>query len=239
MDTLGALSNLHILLVDDEPFIRRTTAHVLSNSMTNKVMEAGNGLEAISTLNESEVDLIITDIQMPKMNGIELIKQIRLGNTSAKRDLRTIVVTSYSNTEVLGSCIALDINGFLVKPITIKSAIDKIKVAMREQVDLQEVDAYEQVKTDIKSLAESVTAEKSSVNASILRDRKFNESSQSQPVGKSVTLSLLTPGMQLLGDLHTESGIKLVSAGQVLNEGLINRVKELAKVIETQVVQVK
>ena len=98
--------------------------------------------------------MLITDIQMPEMNGIELIKQVRIGKASGDRGLSTLVVTSFSNTEVPGSCHLLDINGFLVKPITRDSAAEKIRLETSEQKNIRPEEAYQQVKSDLNTLAD-------------------------------------------------------------------------------------
>ncbi len=236
MTSMDDYSALTILLVDDESFVRRVTARVLGTLKIPRVLEAENGQEAIALLKQNKVDLLITDIQMPVMNGIELIKQIRMGNTAADRGLRTIVVTSFSNTEVLGSCLLLDINGFLVKPITADSAADKIRIAMRERRSLNSKEAYQQVRSDLASLGAMKSEEKENrVNAAIVR-----EPVKSTIVGGSlIAVSQLRPGMELLEDLNAHNGIKLLTAGSVLNEGLINRLLELNEVIHNVKVRVK
>ncbi len=75
MPTMDDFPNIRVLFVDDEPFVRRVTVDMLKGLGINEVSAAGNGVEAISLMGEHEIDLLITDIQMPEMNGIELIRQ--------------------------------------------------------------------------------------------------------------------------------------------------------------------
>ena len=219
--------DLRVLLVDDEPFIRRVTVQVLKTLQVSEVHEAENGLDATSSLAQREYDLLITDIQMPEQNGIELIKQIRIGNTAADRGLRTLVVTSFSNTEVLGSCLSLDINGFLVKPITPASAGKKIQRALSEKINLRSVESYISVQSDLQSLVPAAKEIQKKVNASIPRDT----TKPLPPNSIIVSVIGLKTGMILREDLLTKNGQKLLSAGQVLNEGLINRLVELESLI--------
>lgn len=235
MTSMADHSALTILLVDDEPFVRRVTAKVLGMLNITQVLEAENGREAISLLKQNKVDLLITDIQMPVMNGIELIKQIRMGNTAADRGQRTIVVTSFSNTEVLGSCLLLDINGFLVKPITADNAANKIRIALNERKYLNTSEAYQQVKTNLESLTAIKKEEEKRVNAAIVRE----PAESSVPDSTRIALSQLKSGMVLLEDMYAQSGIKLLSAGKVLDEGLINRLLELSEVIDSKKIRVK
>jgi YesN/AraC family two-component response regulator len=239
MTSTSSFSNLRVLLVDDEPFVRRVTIAVLNNLKISAVLEAENGEDAITLLKKNSVDLLITDIQMPKMNGIELIKQIRMGKTAAEHGLRTLVVTSFSYTEVLGSCISLDINGFLVKPITQATASDKIQRALAESTHLRSATEYAEVTSDLDLLADAVKKERKEkeINATVLREKKKEttapKAQQRKDKGVLVALRKLEPGMILADDIYTDTRQKLLSEGQVLKEGLINRLIELEDVLNS------
>ncbi len=235
MATSDLFPQLRVLLVDDEPFILNVTSKVLGSLHIDQVLTAENGADAITQLEKNKVDLLITDIQMPQMNGIELIKRIRTGRTSADRGLRTVVVTSFSNTEVLGSCLALDINGFLVKPVSSTSAADKIQQAIDEQTNLRSKDDYAKVKSDLATLAEAGREEEAKAHASTPHKPAVSD----EPGSALIKLTRLKPGMELSEDLRTQQGIKLLSAGHLLSEGLVNRINELASIIETTEIRVK
>jgi len=234
-DTL-LLNKLRVLLVDDDSFIRRVNRQIITNLQIQQLFQAEDGLNAMPILKNNEVDILITDIQMPKMNGIELIKQIRTGNAMCRRHLKVIVVTNFSNTEVLNSCIQLNVNGFLVKPITPAGMEKKIKLAMQEQTSLASVEEYLKVNTDLKSLEQVGTEKSSKVNVSISKRHKDNTSKNEE--GKLVSLINLKSGMQLLEDIYFTNGSKLVSSGMVLSENLINRIKELREVTANRSVRV-
>lgn len=220
--TINQLIHKKILLVDDASFVRNIIAQLIKNLNITQVYKADDGLEALSVLKHHDIDLLITDIQMPKMNGIELIKQIRLGNTAADRGLSTIVETSFSNTEVIASCLALDINGFLVKPFTIELVTKQICRAFTEERTLQPAENYLHVKTDLDSLAQQTAPTPT-------RSRPHTLSKPGQ--GSAVSLTSLEPGMVLLENIYTESGIIMLAAGTKLTESLINRMYELSRVI--------
>ncbi len=236
MSTTTSLSKLRILLVDDEPFIRRVTVNVLKSLGVVSVLEADNGVDAISLLGQNEVDLLISDIQMPEMNGLELIQKIRMGETRADHALRTIVVTSFSYTEVLSSCLLLDVNGFLVKPINPAIVEEKILFAMKETLHLRPAEIYLQVKTDLKVIEATSIKEQRKPNAAIARS---GPEVKAGSAGRSVPLRQLQPGMELLDDLYATSGIRLLPKGQVLNEVMINRIVDLDKVLPSGRIRVK
>jgi len=67
----------HILIVDDDPVIRRLTRRML-NSLGYQVIEAENGVEALNRFTEnSDIDLVLSDLKMPQMDGMELADEIR------------------------------------------------------------------------------------------------------------------------------------------------------------------
>jgi YesN/AraC family two-component response regulator len=74
---------------------------------------------------------------MPGMNGLELLRRIRTGQTPRPKDSRFIILTSFSNTEALGAAMSLDVNGFLVKPIRIGVVMEKIERAIQENFQLR------------------------------------------------------------------------------------------------------
>ncbi len=244
MSTDPLLNNLRILLVEDDVFLRRIIGQTLSGLRPKQIVTAEDGKDALSFLSNHRVDLLITDIQMPRMNGLELIRQIRLGKTARKPDLRTIVVTSFSTMEVVIASLALDVNGFLVKPITRASAARKIGIAMREQMRLRREDHYSSVNTNLESIAQTLGEKTQDVNASILWEENGEENNRwirksAGNEAKKVGLDQLQPGMCLMEDLKTTSGLTLVSAGQELSEGLINRVNELSRVLDNRQVRIR
>lgn len=221
-NNINDLIHKKILLVDDAIFVRNIIARLIRDLGFAKIHEADNGQAAISILNHHHIDLLITDIQMPKLNGIELIKQIRTDKTATDRGLRVIVETSFSNTEVIASCLSLDINGFLVKPFTLNMVKEKISLALTEERHLQPAEAYLQVKTDLVSLAQQI--KQINTGASVSSPATIRR-------GVSVDLALLKPGMILEENIHTSGGMVMLSAGSVLNQSLINRIQELRKVL--------
>ena len=123
------IENLSVLLVEDEPFLRKVTEQVLSNFGFTKIYTAENGEQALDVFDSADIDILLTDIQMPILNGLELLRTIRSGYGHLERSLPVIIFTGLDDIETLGSAIALDVNGFLIKPIkpeTFSQAILKV-----------------------------------------------------------------------------------------------------------------
>lgn len=114
------LSAHRILLVDDVLFARETVKKILLSFKRPEVIEAGDGDEALGILNSTSEPptFIISDFNMPRMNGLELLKAIRTGETSCARDLSVAMLTGYSEEHLVDMALSLDVNAFLIKPIS-------------------------------------------------------------------------------------------------------------------------
>jgi len=113
---LTLLKNVTILYVEDDDKTREQVSEILK-LYSDDVITASNGLEAMEIYNSFDVQLIITDIEMPKLNGIDFIKKVR------DKDIQTpiIVTTAYATTSYLLPCANLNIQGYMVKPLLYKT----------------------------------------------------------------------------------------------------------------------
>lgn len=121
------LKNLTILYVEDEDIARAQLEKVLKR-LFKEVIVAKNGLEGLEKYkkdkaDESKIDLILSDINMPQLNGIEMLEEIRKENDS----IPIIFTTARSETEYLLKAIALDTSYYALKPINIDDIIVKIE----------------------------------------------------------------------------------------------------------------
>lgn len=109
---LNQLKKYTILCVEDEDGIRKRLVNTLKYYFDD-VLEASNGEDGYDLYLEYKPDIVISDIEMPYKNGIELIQLIR------KNDINTIIimVTAYSNEEYLLDLINLNVNHYILKPI--------------------------------------------------------------------------------------------------------------------------
>jgi len=105
-------NSIKVLCIEDEKAIRMNQVDYLSNFFQN-VLEASDAKEALEIIQKETPQLIITDIEMPDMNGLEMIRLIREYNTTTK----IIVLSAYSNKEYLLDAIDLGLVKYLIKPI--------------------------------------------------------------------------------------------------------------------------
>ena len=111
-----------ILVVDDESGIRRLFRVIITSSHPEySVKEAGNGLEALETLESGEFDLVISDIEMPKMTGLELAREIKSRFPQA-----LIMLTTGKMGQYMEDILALGIDGRLSKPCKAEELQSKV-----------------------------------------------------------------------------------------------------------------
>lgn len=105
----------NILIVDDEKLIRQGIAAMIKKMNTDFVCayEAKNGKEALDILEAQDISLVITDINMPLMNGIELLKMIE----ESKHSPKTVILTAYEDFEYAREAIRYKVWAYLVKPV--------------------------------------------------------------------------------------------------------------------------
>lgn len=111
-----------ILIVEDDAIVRKNLAVFLAGE-GYRVQEAGDGLEAMNALKEGPLDLVLSDIVMPRMDGLALIQQIR----STWPRTRVIAMTAYFHTDSETRFSVAGADGFIRKPITLDHLLSMIQ----------------------------------------------------------------------------------------------------------------
>lgn len=154
---------IKVLIVEDEEIIRKGLIGTIdwkSKSCTI-IGEAINGLDGMEKIIQNFPDLVITDIKMPKMSGLEMVKECYL------RGIRfeTILLTSYGEFEYAKEGINLGVIDYILKPLDeelLYSALDKVKQRVEEQKNLKKITGNEEEKNsffDIDSHIEKARAQ--------------------------------------------------------------------------------
>ena len=104
-----------LLVVEDSPTMRQLIAFTLRRLQGCRILEAVDGVDALKKLTTDRVDLVITDINMPMMDGLKLVTHIR-GNARTKR-LPIVIVTTEGADEDRKRGLALGANAYIPKPI--------------------------------------------------------------------------------------------------------------------------
>ncbi len=126
-------SRLKLLYVEDDPDARSSTMAIFSEFF-GEILTASDGLEGIEQFRNNTVDLVITDINMPRMDGLRMIKQIREIN----KEIPILVLSAHNESEYFMSSIKLGVEGYLLKPIDLEQflgALDHIveKLYLKEE----------------------------------------------------------------------------------------------------------
>jgi len=121
---LEALKPLTLLYIEDEPLIRQNAVEYLSR-YCHLVLEASNGQEGFEVYKQHKPDLIISDIKMPKLDGLAFAEKVR------KEDKTTpiIIATAHTETEYLLKAVELQLIKYIVKPITSDKLTEALSMA--------------------------------------------------------------------------------------------------------------
>lgn len=132
-DLIDSSKDLNILYVEDDENVRKDIHNLLS-IIFNNILLASNGEEALELFKNNPLDLVITDINMPKMNGIELIKEIKKTN----ENIPSLIISAHSDKESMINAIKVGIDGFLLKPIQTEHFFDAIKKVTNKANDIKQ-----------------------------------------------------------------------------------------------------
>jgi len=114
-----------ILIVDDEESIRLSLTEALKGG-GHEIITAADGEEALKKIKEGQPDLMLLDMKMPKMGGIEVLQKIRDFN----REMKVIVVTAHGDMQTALLCGRVGVRTFIEKPFDLKQLMEEIKAAL-------------------------------------------------------------------------------------------------------------
>lgn len=137
-----------ILIVDDEKIIRDLCIRALPDYRT---FEAGNGAEALQLLERQEIDLILTDVMMPQMNGLDLLKTIK----EQEPNQAVVVMTGYAEKDIILRALQADADDFISKPINLlqlKTTIQKVLERKALRQELLQLKRLDRLKTEFLGL---------------------------------------------------------------------------------------
>jgi len=119
-----------VIIVDDEPIVRKGLRETIEwDSLGLEVAgEAANGVEALRLVRSIRPEVLITDIRMPEMDGLELIREVR----QLDFDVKITILSGYSDYDYLKAAIKLGVDNYLLKPIDNDELISNLKNAVSE-----------------------------------------------------------------------------------------------------------
>ena len=123
------MSDSSCLVVEDSPMMRQLIVFALARVKRIQITEAEDGVDALRKLASTKYDLILTDINMPVMDGLKLVKRIRADANHAQTPI--IVITTEGSTEDRQRAMALGANAYITKPIQAPQVIQKVKELLK------------------------------------------------------------------------------------------------------------
>ncbi len=117
------------LVVEDSPMMRQLIVLALSRVKNLRVTEADDGVDGLRKLAVGRYDIIVTDINMPIMDGLKLVKRIR--TDAAHKDVPIIVITTEGSKEDRQRALQLGANAYITKPIQAPQVIATVKELLK------------------------------------------------------------------------------------------------------------
>ena len=176
------LKELTILFVDDEDGVRQSYS-ILLNMWAKKAYTAKNGKEGLEIFEKYKPDIIVTDIKMPVMNGLDMIRYIK----QIDPEIPTIITTAHQEPELLLDAVELQVDGYIVKPIPKKELKKRLENIAKVILFEKERDkGYDVLKHIIDNSLEAILLYKENIcvdvnNAAL---EMFGFSNKSEIIGK-------------------------------------------------------
>jgi len=125
------MSEVRALIVDDSSVMRKIVERSLRQAGLDPLLvrEAGNGVDGLEILRTEAVDLILTDINMPSMDGLEFVRQIRAQNLAP--GVPVVMITTESSEEHVKQAILAGARGYIRKPFTAEQVKERVLPLMR------------------------------------------------------------------------------------------------------------
>jgi YesN/AraC family two-component response regulator len=253
MEQAPDFSSKRFLIVDDEAFMLGTIERMLKQCHAGHIMKATDGGKALRSVkdNFTQVDCIIADFNMKPINGLQLLQGVRLGvNARIPREQPFIMLTGHADTDVVKAAMALDVHGYVVKPVAPEKLYQTIEKVFRRPIEIKDSDYYRGIKLppaqssfgDEKTahvgpwtILSRVKAFKNQADVQAKLDQ-FKRDHATQDGVEAVKLknrrecpvNELREGQILAQDIEAEEGIVLLRQGTQLTKGMVARLRELA-----------
>lgn len=149
-----------LLIADDEPMIRKGIKTLIDFDALkiNVVFEAENGIEALEIVKNNKVDLILADINMPKMNGLDFVANVK----QISPNTRIAMITGYDSLDYAITALKLGVDDYVLKPVSkvdiiaiLNKLMDKLKTSNQEREALtiaKEINYDNQNDSDMKQI---------------------------------------------------------------------------------------
>jgi two-component system response regulator YesN len=127
-----------LLVCEDERIIRKRILNAVDWSAqgVDRVLEAENADEAEAVAAAEEIDILLTDIRLPGMSGLDLVQRLR----DEGRDLSVIIITGYSEFDYAHASVKLQVDDYILKPVRATKIADSVRRALRRRQERRQKD---------------------------------------------------------------------------------------------------
>ena len=150
---------MKILIVEDEDMIREGISDYLSDC-GYETIQAADGLEALEQFSNHQVALVLLDIQMPKLNGLEVLSEIRKSS-----QVPVLMLTAFQDEEYKMSAFAALADGYLEKPFSLSLLKVRVDAIFKRYYDVSRIFTYGDTQVDFDSYSAKVAGQEVAVNA--------------------------------------------------------------------------
>lgn len=150
---------MKILIVEDEDMIREGVSDYLTDC-GYETIQAADGLEALEQFSNHQVDLVLLDIQMPKLNGLEVLSEIRKSS-----QVPVLMLTAFQDEEYKMSAFAALADGYLEKPFSLSLLKVRVDAIFKRYYDTGRMFTYRDTQIDFDSYSAKVAGQEVAVNA--------------------------------------------------------------------------
>jgi CheY-like chemotaxis protein len=207
------MATRHILIVDDEPQVAFFLGKTLERlNQDYHVTVAHSGEEALKALNASPVDLLVTDLRMPGISGLELIRWVRISSPQT----RTILITAYGNDAIEADARHMEAYRYITKPLNIgdfkrvvQEALRDIAISQPGLVVLSD-ETFEAISQQLERTRHDIGA--LCVFLADMQGYRLVQAGDATALDATILLSLLASGLATSGELARQFG-----SGQAVN----------------------
>ncbi len=119
------MANIKFLVIEDSPTMRQLISFALKRIPRAEIIEASDGVDGLKKLSSSNVDMILTDINMPIMDGLKLVTLVR--SNKDYKDIPIIIITTEGAKEDRDRALALGADAYITKPVQSANLLSKVK----------------------------------------------------------------------------------------------------------------
>ena len=136
------VQSLNVLIVEDNPHMRKVIRNLLTTIGIKRVSEAADGIEGLEVIRTAAPDVVLLDWEMPLLNGTELVRIVRSPGVFPTPDLPIIVVSAHGERWRVVEAMRLGVNEYLIKPLSAQALHDRLVTIMANPRPIVQREGY-------------------------------------------------------------------------------------------------